>query len=381
MRLDISCLATGVTVEYRSAARASGGVLLLGPSRSAVSGVSTHVNQLLGSALASEFHLSQFQVGREGRAETRLGVLARILLSPVSFLVCLIRLRPRVVHINTSFEPRGYWRDLIYFLIAKALRRRIVYQVHGGAEPATFFSRSRLLSSLLRAVLNSSDAVVLLSAADATAFRKFAPRARSIQISNAVPIEDVDLSLQRYASPADLRMIYLGRLAPEKGIFEAVEAIGILRGRGIAARLTVAGSGSAESAIRAAIEAAGLSEAVSLVGAVYGQAKSDLWRSSEVLVFPSYSEGLPYALLEAMSFGVVPVATPVGAIPEVLQNGDQGLLVPVRAAQPIADALARLATDRLLLRRLAVAARRRVVERYGVQRLAEQFRQLYQELV
>jgi glycosyltransferase involved in cell wall biosynthesis len=65
----------------------------------------------------------------------------------------------------------------------------------------------------------------------------------------------------------------------------------------------------------------------------------------------------------------------------VLQNGDQGLLVPVRAAQPIADALARLATDRLLLRRLAVAARRRVVERYGVQRLAEQFRQLYQELV
>jgi glycosyltransferase involved in cell wall biosynthesis len=82
-----------------------------------------------------------------------------------------------------------------------------------------------------------------------------------------------------------------------------------------------------------------------------------------------------------MSFGVVPVATPVGAIPEVLQNGDQGLLVPLRAAQPIADALATLATDRLLLHRLAVAARRRVVERYGVPRLAEQFRQLYQELV
>jgi glycosyltransferase involved in cell wall biosynthesis len=368
-------------VEYRSAARASGGVLLLGPSRSAVSGVSTHVNQLLESTLASEFHLSQFQVGREGRAETRLGVLARILLSPVSFLVCLIRLRPRIVHINTSFEPRGYWRDLIYFLISKALRRRVVYQVHGGAEPATFFGTSRLLSSLLRAVLNASDAVVLLSAFDATAFRKFAPRARSIQISNAVPIEDVDLSLQRYASPGDLRVIYLGRLAPEKGIFEAIEAIGILRGRGITARLIIAGSGSAESAIRAGIEAAGLSEAVCLVGAVSGQAKSDLWRSSEVLVFPSYREGLPYALLEAMSFGVVPVATPVGAIPEVLQNGDQGLLVPLRAAQPIADALATLATDRLLLHRLAVAARRRVVERYGVPRLAEQFRQLYQELV
>jgi glycosyltransferase involved in cell wall biosynthesis len=368
-------------VEYRSAARASGGVLLLGPSRSAVSGVSTHVNQLLESALAGEFHLSQFQVGREGRAETRLGVLARILLSPVSFLVCLIRLRPRIVHINTSLEPRGFWRDLIYFLISKALRRRVVYQVHGGAEPATFFGTSRLLSGLLRAVLNSSDAVVLLSASDATAFRKFAPRARSIQISNAVPIEDVDLSLQRYASSGDLRVIYLGRLALEKGIFEAIEAIGILRGRGIAVRLTIAGSGSAEAAIGTAIEAAGLSEAVCLVGAVSGRAKSDLWRRSEVLVFPSYREGLPYALLEAMSFGVVPVATPVGAIPEVLQDGDQGLLVPVRAAQPIADALATLATDRLLLHRLAVAARRRVVERYGVQRLAEQFRQLYQKLV
>jgi hypothetical protein len=109
------------------------GVLLLGPARSAVSGVSTHINQIFESPLAGAFRLSQFQVGREGRSESRAGMFVRIVTTPFAFAGCLISRRPRLVHINTSFEPKGYWRDLAYLAVAKTLGRKVIYQVHGGA--------------------------------------------------------------------------------------------------------------------------------------------------------------------------------------------------------------------------------------------------------
>src|SRR5580658_5051250 len=115
-------------------------VLLLGPARSAVSGVSTHLNQLFASNLAQSFSLSQFQVGSEGRSEGRMGTLLRMLISPFQLTLRLLRTRPDVVHINTSFEPKGYWRDLVYLVIAKLLRLKVVYQVHGGAQPQEFFA-------------------------------------------------------------------------------------------------------------------------------------------------------------------------------------------------------------------------------------------------
>src|ERR1019366_6989969 len=106
------------------------------------------------SKLGACFCLSQFQVGSEGRAEGRLGTLLRALISPFELTARLIQERPSIVHINTSFEPKGYWRDLTYLAVAKILRRKVVYQVHGGALPQEFFASSRVLTALLRRALS-----------------------------------------------------------------------------------------------------------------------------------------------------------------------------------------------------------------------------------
>src|SRR5581483_6271544 len=228
---------------------------------------------------------------------------------------------------------------------------------------------SALLTRWLRRVLGWPDAVVLLSAKELAAFREFAPAARLRRIANAVPMSDVDLSPARYGSQRPLEVTYLGRLAIDKGIFETIEAVRLLRERGIDVRLRIAGSGVALAQIERAIIQAGVSDRVSILGPLFGAAKEQLWRDSQVLAFPSYREGLPYALLEAMSFGAVPVVTPVGAIPEVVQDQVQGLLVPPRDAAAVAAALQRLALDRPLLQRMALAARERVAHQYSVTRL------------
>ena len=357
------------------------GVLLLGPARSAVSGVSTHINQIFESPLAGAIRLSQFQVGREGRSENRAAMLVRIVTTPFAFAACLINRRPRLVHINTSFEPKGYWRDLAYLAVAKTLRRKVIYQVHGGASPADFFAGSSTLTAVLRRVLSWADAVVLLGSADADQFRRFAPEAQVVQIPNAVPVYAADLSAARYLAEPKLKIAYLGRLEIEKGILDTIEAVRILRDRGIEVSLTIAGAGTALPQLRAVIAAADLEQSVRLVGVVSGAAKQQLWQQCHVLAFPSYQEGLPYAVLEAMSYGVVPVTTAVGSIPEVMQDQIHGLFVPPRDPVALADALERLDEDRAWLHQLAVAGRERIVQRYSVARLAEDLKELYEKLV
>jgi glycosyltransferase involved in cell wall biosynthesis len=348
--------------------------------RSAVSGVSTHLNQLFESTLSQRFRLSQFQVGSEGRAEGRMATLFRLTTSPFTFAARLVRSRPRIVHINTSLMPRSYWRDLVYLVTAKALGCKVVYQVHGGALPAEFFAGKRLLTALLRAVLSWPDVVVLLARSEVAAYKDFVPRARLLRIANAVLPGEADLRAERYVALRPLRIAYLGRLAADKGIFETLAAARILRDRGIAVHVTIAGSGPARDEIARAIEADQLGDRAYLVGALSGSAKQQLWQDADVLALPTYREGLPYALLEAMAGGAVPVTSPVGAIPDVVQDGVHGLLVPARDPQALANALERLATDRLLLHRLALAARARVVEHYSVARMAREFDALYARL-
>jgi glycosyltransferase involved in cell wall biosynthesis len=355
-------------------------VLLLGPARSAVSGVSTHLNQLFESTLSGHFRLMQFQVGSEGRTESRVGTLLRLATSPFEFAACLIRWRPRIVHINTSLVPKSYWRDLVYLVMAKAMRRKVVYQVHGGALPAEFFAGNPALTALLRRVLSWPDTVVLLAQSEVTAYSDFAPRARLVLIANAVWPGEADLRAERYTANRPLKVAYLGRLAADKGIFETIEAVRILRDRSVTVRLTIAGSGPARSEITRALEADRLGNQACLVGAVFGCAKQQFWQEADVLAMPTYREGLPYVLLEAMAGGTVPVVSPVGAIPDVVQDKVHGLLVPARDPQAVANALERLANDRALLHRLALAARARVVEHYSVARMAQEFDALYTSL-
>ena len=350
-------------------------ILLLGPARWAPSGVATHVNRLFDSNLAVEFALSHFQVGSEGRAESRISAVMRLFISPIAFAIRLARIWPHIVHINTSLDLKAFWRDLVYLAIAKALRRRVVYQVHGGALPADFFAPSRVLTALLRWVLGWSDAVVVLATCELLAYREFAPRARLAHIANGVPPCAADLRADLVTRP--LAIAYLGRLAASKGILEAVAAVALLRARDVSVCFTIAGSGPAEAQIRQAVAAACLEDRVRLIGELSGDAKHQLWLEADVFVLASYREGLPYALLESMACGVVPVVSPVGGIPDVVQDQVQGLLIPSRSPPALADALERLARDRNGLYRMALAAHARVTGQYSMARVEEDFKRLY----
>lgn len=354
---------------------------MLGPAMQAVSGVTTHLNQLFGSSLAKQVELLHFQVGSEGRKEGRVAKLMRFVTSPIAFSVFLLRHRPDIVHLNSSLEPKSYWRDIAYLLVARLLGRKVVYQVHGGALPEEFFAGRAALTALLRRVLSMPDVVVLLAQAELVAYRKFVPGQRLEVVPNAIDAASLVQAPIHAKTGEPLHLAYLGRLAENKGIFESVEALATLVREGRDLRLSIAGGGPDEARLRARVAELGLEGHVAFLGPLFGEAKDALWRQSDVFTFPTYHrEGLPYALLEAMAAGAVPVTTPVAAIPDVMQDGVHGLLIEPRNVEGLARALAHLDDDRASLASMAEAGRKRVLEAYTVDRLAGDFRRIYAEL-
>ena len=115
-------------------------------------------------------------------------------------------------------------------------------------------------------------------------------------------------------------------------------------------------------------------------GPAFGERKIGLLGAADVLILPSYHEGLPYALLEGMAAGLVPVATRVGAIPDVVVEGVHGVLIPARDPQAIARAIVALAADRTRLARMSAACRERVAAAYSPRAARRRLPALYARL-
>jgi glycosyltransferase involved in cell wall biosynthesis len=357
-------------------------VMLLGPSLDAVSGVSTHLNQLRLSSLASEFTLLHFQIGSEGRQESPLKKMGRYVFSPFQFFIRLLKHRPHIVHLNTSMGLKSFWRDLVYFFIAHAMGKKIVYQVHGGDLPADFFIRSGALTSLLKQALRRADTVILLTQEELRAYKKFAPGARLELIANAVdPGMDPAWKKTPPAQSRPLRLIYLGRLAESKGIFELVDALAMTHRQGMNIELAIAGSGPDEPRLRALVDKLDLTACVNFAGVVTGDEKKRIWEWADLFVFPTYYEGLPYALLEGMAARTPPLVCAVGGIPDLIDDGVHGLLIDVKDPAALASAIGRLNNDRQLICSMGEACRQRVASGYSIDRLAQDIGRTYRNVL
>lgn len=348
--------------------------LVLGPSREAVSGVTTHVNILLDSALREGYQLEHFQVGSEGRNESPPARLARYVLSPLGLALEILRREAAIVHLNTSLNAKAYWRDLTYLLVARLCGARVLLQKHGGTLEA-FCGGNRLFAAFVRATLKLADAVVVLSRAELHEYGAYVGR-NVVLLPNGIDVAPYRRLNRPPADPAaPLRCAYVGRLAPRKGLDEILEAMA-----GTRATLTIAGSGPDEQRLRLRVRELKLEPRVRFAGPAFGEDKARLLSQADVLLLPSYGEGLPYALLEAMAAGVVPVVTRVGAIPDVVEAGVHGLFVAVRDARAIVSALDSLDADRAWLARMSAACRKRIVASYSIDRVAADFGGLYAAL-
>ena len=175
----------------------------------------------------------------------------------------------------------------------------------------------------------------------------------------------------RRSCPGDpLRVLFVGRLVPEKAPGALVEVAALLRDSGIDVVVDIVGTGPLRKALAEAIVSYGVADRVRLAGPL-GQDELPLrYAAADVFCLPSLAEGLPVVLMEAMASGLPVVTTRLSAIPELVSNGVSGLLVPPGRVEELADALATLDGAPARRDELGAAGRRRVLSEFDPDRNA-----------
>mgnify|MGYP002382242698 CR=1 FL=1 len=322
-------------------------VLVTVPSIDQPGGVS-QLFQILRKHLGNQ--VDYFEVGSRSEIVGGMKVLFRLITDYGRFTKTLLAGGHNVVHINPSLLPKAIVRDGVFLLLSKLLGKRVVVFFHGWDASCEKMIR-RYFERIFTWTYFKADAILVLandiSAKLISMGYKGALHVGSTAIDDAMLLECAREScLVKHAQEGRrFHILFLSRIVKKKGVFEAVDAYWHLRKRYSVATLTIAGDGPDLESVKTYVQARSIPD-VFFAGFVTGRAKTDVFGEADVYLFPSYGEGMPLSVLEAMACGLPVVTRPVGALREFFEDKRMGFIVESLAPGDIADALEHLLTNR-----------------------------------
>jgi glycosyltransferase involved in cell wall biosynthesis len=282
-----------------------------------------------------------------------------------------------IIHANLCVNAS----TLRVFVIATLFRSfgaRLVVHLHSG-NYSDFYSRlPRIAQDAVKGIFRKAARVIVPGKVweDMLVREIGVERSKIGVLYNAVP--EPDLSARRKMADGRCHIVMLARLEPAKGVPELLDALADPAIRALPWRATLAGDG--EDAYRRRAAELGIGDRIAFPGWVGPDVVDRLLLEADILVLPSHFECLPVSLVEAMAHGVAVVTTPVGAVPEVVTDGESALLVPVRDKAALAAALGRLIQSPDLRDKIGAAGRVAYEGRLEASRSARLLSELYAEL-
>jgi len=299
---------------------------------------------------------------------------------PDAVSIPLLRLLPRyvrwadVVHLTAIYS----FPTIPTLMAAKISNKPLVWSPRGSLQRWEGSTRPQVKAVWERICRAAAPDKLILHATsleEAEESRSHFPSAATNVIANGVDIPTVNRSKR----PGEaLRVLYLGRLHPKKGIDNLLAACKLLESRGVRFTLTIAGSGdeSYETTLKLEIDRLGLSDSVKMIGAVEGEAKRATFENADLVVVPSYTENFGMIVAEALAHAV-PVVASKGTPWQRLEEIGCGLWVE-NDRETLADAITRI--SRLPLEEMGQKGRRWMVDEFSWDRIASEMLDCYRSL-
>ena len=277
---------------------------------------------------------------------------------------CLLKTSPNaIVHYNFPLEKPSIIRDTPFMRAALKNGNKMVIHIHGGiyltSESIPFPFRQ-----MLNYVFSWHVPIITLSETETEILRNRFHAKHVVSLPNCVDLQDSRTYDRKYKDTSTpLTLGYLGRITQTKGMDYLLQACCRLKERHVPYCLKIAGAEEQEGQYLPQFSNL-LGNQFVYAGIVSGEDKNAFLKSLDVLAMPTFFEGLPMSLLECMSYGVVPVITPVGSIPTVVTEGQNGMFIKVKDATSIVDAITYLHTHRSELEQMSKSSRNYIYEHF-----------------
>ncbi len=305
---------------------------------------------------------------------SRIKKIYRLISSFTYFFVSLLFNRSiRIIHIHSA-SNFSFKRSSWFMNIARLFNKRIIMHVHGGGFK-TYYNKGN--EAFVKKALNKCDRIVVLSEVWQDWFRNELQCKNVTVVPNVIPDPRFFNKKQRDEM---FHLLFLGLINEEKGIFDLIQAIAYNKEQLLGKfQLHIAGNGMV-SRLKNVINDKGLQDIVQYEGWVDGEAKHYLLSHSDALILPSYTEGLPISILEAMSYRLPIISTPVGSIPSVVSDGVNGFLVEPGNGSEFIKRINCLIEDKMLAKSMGKLSFERVGEYFPVS-VSNILKEIYSELL
>lgn len=351
-------------------------ILIVSPSLDPtknVSGVSSVTRFIIENNLSHDY--LHFELGRKDDEKGGFYRIGSIIRSYRGWKHLLNKYPDAIVHYNFPLEKPSILRDTPFMRAALKNGNKMVVHIHGGV-----YLTSRSIPFPFRQILNHVFSwhvpFITLSEKEAETIRNRFHAKTVVSLPNCIDLRDAKLFERKYNMNHPLTIGYLGRLAPTKGMEYLLKACVLLKKRNIPFCLKLAGTEEVEGQFLPQFNKM-LGNQFSYCGCVSGETKNDFLRSLDLLVMPTFFEGLPMSLLECMSYGVVPVITPVGSIPTVVTNHKNGVFIKVKDVESIVDAISYLHTERDLLEQMGKSSHDFIFKHFDPERYIDKLNNIY----
>lgn len=351
--------------EYRESCMK---VVMIGADRSVKGGVSAVVNNLYGAGLDKRVGLTYIGTMVDGSKIKKAGKAALALLQFTAAMP-----GTDLVHVNMAADA-SCRRKMIFMRIARFFHKKIVLHEHGGDFQGFYEERcSEKQRRKVKKALNDVDLFLVLSDDWKQFFSAIVEPSRIHVLQNCVPVPE-----RKKTDYSSHSVLFLGRLCKEKGIGELLEAVCAVK-RAVPDFKLILGGFWEEGSGGLQERAARLGDTVECPGWVSPKRREELFEECSIFVLPTWFEGQPVSLLEAMAAGMCAAASGVGGIPEILADGT-GVLLEPKNPERLAKELIRLLQDETLRRRLGERAHARICLEYDITRYVDRLTGYYESV-
>lgn len=340
-------------------------------------GIAAVVSGYRGSKLERDHKIIYVESYRDG---SRLSKFIKGVGGYFHFIKVLILERPNLVHVHSSFGM-SFYRKMPFIYMAYCAKIPVVNHIHGADFEEFYTKARRKKKERIKRVYQKCTVLIALSEEWKERLSQIVP-AEKIRIIENYSLFHEDALRERLRRECNNRILFLGEIGERKGCYDIPDVTVKVLEKVPEAKVVIGGKGSAkdESAVRKLFTDRKISESIVFTGWVWGEEKERLLREADVFFLPSYQEGMPMAILDAMGYGLPIISTKVGGIPEIVHDGENGFCCSAGDIEGMADKILSLLIDDK--KRMSAAKRSIAIIRksYSLDKHLERLEKAYEEI-
>lgn len=349
-------------------------VLMVGVDKKAVGGMWTVVeNYLNDKKFCNDTNLIYIPTA------TSTSIVGKILFSGkglIKVIFTLLSRRIDIVHVHMA-ERGSVFREGIVAILGKLFGSKVIIHMHGATFEEWYITKNCFIQQIISWILNKADKLLILG----EFWNEFASGMMKDNCKIQVLHNAVNVPKKRKYNEKSTEIMFLGMLIRRKGIDDFLEAIKEIKGELPSdVRVKLYGSDK-HSNIQEKIDGENIGNIVSYYGWLTNENREECFSRTMINVLPSYNEGLPMTILEAMAFGIPTISTNVAAIPEAICDREEGILINPGDVKALANAILSIVTDTEKRVKFSKNAYSRAIKEFDVEKHIEKLRLIYVDLI